>query len=123
MSECSRCGKPTKTVFIFRAVPGGHSWASTDFTPTPPTPPEDVCGACITDEELARMLHPVVEFVLETMPRDPRFPDHAVALETVTAMFKVRNNDPFGDNRQAALGAVGLDQSGADEGGVRPDAN
>lgn len=108
MSKCTRCGNERKTIFIHR--PGGHTWTTPpNFVPRT----EQVCGDCLTDNEIARELNTVVEFILgvlikrETNPT--AYPSVAAALETARAFFMVRNNDPDSNRgRQAAVRALGL---------------
>jgi len=62
-TECSRCNQPkTKMVFIFR--PAGHTFEQSNFDTVMPPSSENVCGNCLTDDEIVRELSTVVEFVL-----------------------------------------------------------
>jgi hypothetical protein len=106
VTTCTRCDAYRETIFLI-ARPGGMSWTSSTELPDPPKD-EHVCADCLTDNELGRILHPVVDFVLDTMPRDPKHPSTAIALETVATIFKTRNNEPCGRNRRVALRAVGF---------------
>lgn len=106
IGHCTRCGDTNREIApIFNCRPGGHSLASVEFTEAPPPKTETVCADCLTDEELARMLHSVTCFVLGATPRDYQIPSLNVALETVAAMFMSRSN---GDTRRAALRAAGF---------------
>ena len=110
---CTRCGSNGKTMPIFNVRPGGHSFSAgtqPDFESLEPPKAERACGDCLTDLEIAIMLSPAVEFVLSTFLKtaSPSFPDILVAMETARAFFTVRNNEPNGKNRNAAIRALGL---------------
>jgi hypothetical protein len=107
--DCSRCRGNNKTVTVYAVRPGGHSLPSLPET-FPVATTEHVCGQCLTDSELSRFLHPVAEFVLSTIINESTHVSAAtiVALETVRAIFRVRNNFPEQSNRHAALKALGL---------------
>lgn len=101
--NCTRCGvEGALAVPIFK--PQGMTWFTPSTTFEVPQA-EFVCANCITDDELARMLYPAMNFVLSTIPRNS---NNAVALEYVQAYFTVRNNSVDGRNRSDALKAVGL---------------
>lgn len=107
-ANCDRCGTSRETILLINACPGGHSMFSSQSEMPPLPKSENVCADCLNDNELAQMLHPIAAFVIDSIPRDPEYPSMAVSIETVSAMFKVRNNDPDDHNRHAALRAVGF---------------
>jgi hypothetical protein len=113
LSECTRCGNERKTMTIFIVRPGGHTFSTLtqpDFELDVPPTVERSCGECLTDDEITRELSPAVEFVLGTLVKNasPNFPDILVSLETARSFFMVRNNNPDGSNRRAAVRALGL---------------
>ena len=109
IATCTRCSEIKETIFVIHARPGGHSWAMPDDAYLPETPRhENACAGCLTDNELAQMLHPVAGFVLDTLPRNSQLPSVNIAIETVAAFFKVRNNNPEQNARRVALRAVGF---------------
>jgi len=109
--KCTRCGQPNRTLPIYKAQ--AHTWflpSQSDFKAATPPSTERVCGTCITDDEIVLELSSVVDFVLGVHVKRgaPEHPEFMKALETVRALFMVRNNNPDGINRGAALQAVGL---------------
>lgn len=119
---CSRCGGEKKTMPFVRVRPGSHTWftpSNSDFNLATPPSVERVCGDCITDNELMREVSPVAEFALgvlisnATQPPLPQEAEGLKALEHARCCFMVRNNEPDGRNRRAALRAIGLESTGA----------
>ena len=105
IDHCSRCGASgVSAVPLYR--PTGMAW----FTPPDfAAKSESTCAKCSTADELARLLHPVADFVLSRIPRDAQFPEHAIALDIAQSYFMVRNNDPNKErSRNVALRAAGL---------------
>jgi hypothetical protein len=61
--KCTRCGnRADKLKPILTINPGGHSLPSSQSSKLMSL--DRVCSGCITDDELARILGPVVAFVL-----------------------------------------------------------
>ena len=110
-ATCTRCAQIRETIFVTTVRPGGYGMFSVSTELPEPPKTENVCAICLTDDEVAQMLHPVVDFVLDTMPRHTSLPETSRALDTVAAYFKVRSFSPDGCNRGAALRAVGFRES------------
>lgn len=116
MSECTRCGNERKVMPLFVAVSMSlSSLAQPDFDVTALPQSERVCGECLTDSEIARELGPIAEFVTGVMIQNtakekasPQRDEWIRALDMVRTAFMVRNNNPDGHNRRAALKALGL---------------
>ncbi len=118
MTACTRCGKEAQTkTFMWHVRPGGHSipsLAQPSLEAIAPTV-EYVCAECITDDEIARQLDPVMAFVLGTMintlakqPESDWRNEQLKVLEIVRCQFIVMNLNPNNRDRNAALRAIGL---------------
>lgn len=103
---CTRCSKVRpKLVPIFTVRVGSYSMLSLSL----PDAVERVCAPCLTDDEIARELNDVAEFVLGVLVKNtsPEYKDMLVSLETARSYFAVRNNDNR-SNRGVALRALGF---------------
>lgn len=111
--KCTRCNNKTETMPVVNVRPGGHTMflpSSSDFNAAIPPQVENVCGACLTDDEILRdmRLGGAVDYALELLQKQDCSPEAAKALSLVRAFFQVRNNAPDGFNRSAVLRALGF---------------
>lgn len=125
IAECTRCGNERKVMPMLMVRMGGHSLPSLtqpDLARAVPATVERTCGDCITDDEILHELSPIMEFGLGVLINriQPEFSDMRVALEVARTMFMVRNNNPDGHARRAAVKALGLDLVLCVDGSVRP---
>jgi len=107
---CTRCHQERPTIPIFHARAGGLPSLAQPLT-LAPFQSEAVCADCITNDQIVRLLNPmVVEFVLGHLIKQAPDDSMKVALECARTYFMVRNNEPAGSDRgrRVALKALGL---------------
>lgn len=113
--KCTRCNNKTETAPVVNVRPGGHTMfllSSSDFNAAIPPQVENVCGACLTDDEILHdmRLGGAVDYALELLQKRDCSPEAAKALSLVRAFFQIRNDAPDGSNRGVALRTLGFGQ-------------
>ncbi len=113
VGDCTRCGtQGVKVLPVLFVRPHGHSWMSLPEKLPEPPKPERSCGNCLTDEEIERELGMVVVYVAGIIAKRAAQSRHKYerdllpALETLRAMYTVRNNDADQSGRKAAIRAI-----------------